>query len=120
MPPFSLRETIVPSFFVSYLIEGTEEKTMDDSNYIEPPAVLPEIEEATRQLEFDMGSDYQTGILLRTLAATKPGGRFLELGTGTGLATAWILDGMDRDSRLITVDIDPACLEVAKRHLGNG
>lgn len=92
---------------------------MDDSNYIEPPAVLPEIEEATRRLEFDMGSDHQTGVLLRTLAASKPGGRFLELGTGTGLATAWILDGMDQDSRLITVDIDPACLEVAKRHLGN-
>ena len=91
---------------------------MDDSNYIEPPVVLPEIEEATRRLEFDMGSDYQTGVLLRTLAASKPGGRFLELGTGTGLATAWILDGMDQESRLITVDIDPACLEVAKRHLG--
>ena len=40
------------------------------------------------------------------------------MGTGTGLATAWILDGMDLDSRLITVDLDPACIEVAKRHLG--
>lgn len=91
---------------------------MDDINYIEPPVLLAEIEEDTRRLEFSMGSDYQTGSLLRTLSATKPGGRLLELGTGTGLATAWILDGMDRDSRLITVDIDPACLEVAKRHLG--
>ncbi|MDE2927215.1 MAG: class I SAM-dependent methyltransferase [Acidobacteriota bacterium] len=91
---------------------------MDDSTNIEPPKILPEIEEDTRRLEFNMGSDYQTGVLLRTLAATKPGGRLLELGTGTGLATAWILDGMDRDSRLITVDLDPACLEVAKRYLG--
>ena len=91
---------------------------MDDSNYIESPTILPEIEEDTRRLGFSMGSDYQTGTLLRTLAATKPGGRVLELGTGTGLATAWLLDGMDRDSRLVTVDLDPACLEVAIRHLG--
>ena len=36
---------------------------MDDSTYIQPPAVLPEIEKDTRRLEFSMGSDYQTGVL---------------------------------------------------------
>ena len=32
-----------------------------------------------------MASDELTGSLLCTLAATKPGGNFLELGTGTGI-----------------------------------
>jgi predicted O-methyltransferase YrrM len=65
-----------------------------------------------------MGSDVLTGALLRMLAASKPAAHILELGTGTGLATAWLLDGMDADSRLTTVDNDPACVVIAERHLG--
>ena len=42
------------------------------------------------------------------------GGRLLELGTGTGLTAAWLLDGMDRHARLITVDIDPGSQAVAR------
>ena len=57
--------------------------------------------------------------LLRTLAASKPSGKFLELGTGTGLSTAWILDGMDEDSSLISIDNDPAFLGIAERFLGD-
>lgn len=49
-----------------------------------------------------MGSDHLTGSLLRTLVASKPSGMVLELGTETGLATAWLLDGMDAQARLIT------------------
>lgn len=66
---------------------------------------------------FSMGSDSQTCSLLRTLAASKPAGKFLELGTGTGLSTAWILDGMDADSSLISVDNEADFLGVAKRFL---
>ena len=43
---------------------------------------------------------------LAALAASKPGGRLLELGTGTGIGTAWLLSGMDGDARLDTVDVD--------------
>jgi hypothetical protein len=46
-----------------------------------------------------------TGLFLRTLAASKPAGRFLELGTGTGVATAWLLDGMDHASRSCSMPI---------------
>lgn len=56
--------------------------------------------------------------MLRTLAASKPGGRFLELGTGTGIATAWLLDGMDERSTLISVDNDGAVQSVANESLG--
>jgi len=92
---------------------------MDDLNDIPLPDSVPAIEADTRRLQFPMASDTQTGALLRTLAATMPNGRFLELGTGTGLGTAWLLDGMDRESRLITADNDHACLAVAKHHLGS-
>lgn len=65
-----------------------------------------------------MASDVLTCSLLRTLAATKPEGKFLELGTGTGLSTAWILDGMDEESSLVSVDNDPVFLDIARKHLG--
>ncbi|MBW3630191.1 MAG: class I SAM-dependent methyltransferase [Gemmatimonadetes bacterium] len=83
-----------------------------------PPAV-PRIEQDTRALGFGMASDYATGSLLRTLAASKPRGRILELGTGTGLATAWLLAGMDAASRLVTVETEAPVLDVARRHIGN-
>jgi predicted O-methyltransferase YrrM len=76
------------------------------------------IENATREMNFTMASDAQTGSLLRTLAATKPRGRFLELGTGTGLSTSWILNGMDTFSTLVTVDNDRAVLNIARKFLG--
>ncbi len=41
----------------------------------------------------------------------------LELGTGTGLSTAWILDGMDSRATLLTVDSDPKYSDIAVRHL---
>lgn len=65
-----------------------------------------------------MASEPLTGSLLKTLAASKRSGHFLELGTGTGLATAWLLDGMDDESKLITVDNDDRVAAIAQKHLG--
>jgi predicted O-methyltransferase YrrM len=42
----------------------------------------------------------------------------LELGTGTGHGTAWLLDGMDAASTLDTVDSDERVVAVARRQLG--
>lgn len=83
-----------------------------------PPA-YSRINEATIASGFTMASDVMTCSLLRTLAASKPSGKFLELGTGTGLSTAWILDGMDNNSSLISIDNDNRVLEVARQFLGN-
>jgi predicted O-methyltransferase YrrM len=66
-----------------------------------------------------MASEPRTGALLRALAASKPGGRMLELGTGTGLATAWLLDGMDAGSSLVSVDTDEQVQQVARETLGH-
>lgn len=84
-----------------------------------PPSALAAIERDTQAIGFTMASDVWTGSLLRTLAATKPGGSLLELGTGTGLATSWLLDGMDANSTLLSVDNDQAVVSVARRHLGD-
>ncbi len=51
------------------------------------PATLESLERETRWHGFSMPSERLTGALLRLLAATKPGGRLLELGRGAGLAT---------------------------------
>ncbi len=91
---------------------------MNDHLNIFPPKVVKAIQQDTTASGFTMASEPLTGSLLRTLAATKPKGAFLELGTGTGLCTAWILDGMDRRSKLISVDNDEAVLAIAQRHLG--
>ena len=81
------------------------------------PTAYEQIREETDQLGFSMASDLQTGKLLRTLAASKSSARFLELGTGTGLATVWIADGLDENSSLISVDNDELLLDVARKHI---
>ena len=85
----------------------------------QPPKPLAAILDDTTASRFQLSSDELTGCLLRTLAASKPSGSFLELGTGTGVSTAWLLDGMDRDARLISVDRDPAVQQIAAGRLVN-
>nr|WP_068890822.1 class I SAM-dependent methyltransferase [Pedobacter panaciterrae] len=81
-----------------------------------PKAYLA-IGEATKNTAFSMASDVLTCSLIKTLACSKPGGNFLELGTGTGLSTSWILDGMDKTSTLISIDNDSNYLSIAARFL---
>ena len=82
-----------------------------------PPPFYAEINQATQTAGFTMASDVLTCSLLRTLAASKPAGRFLELGTGTGLSTAWILDGMDGASSLVSIDNAKEFLAIARNFL---
>lgn len=94
---------------------------MNDQEIPRKPEVLEAIQQDTDALGFAMASESKTGALLAALAASKPGGRFLEIGTGTGLGTAWLLAGMDADARLDTVDTvdtEANVMAVARRHLG--
>lgn len=95
-----------------------EIRTTKDFDRIQPPPVLAEIEAKTRALNFDVASEPHTGALLCTLVASKPGGNFLELGTGTGVATAWLLAGMDARSSLTSVDFHGEHQAVAREFLG--
>ena len=83
------------------------------------PKAYWDIDKATIQSGFTMASDALTCSLLKTLAVTKPAGKFLELGTGTGLSTSWILDGMDVASTLISIDNDDRFLVIAQQFLGD-
>jgi predicted O-methyltransferase YrrM len=90
---------------------------MQDNIFFDIPAPYKGIVKATKELEFNMASDLYTGSLLKTLVASKPSGRFLELGTGSGLATSWLLDGMDKKSTLVTVDNNELLQNIAKQQL---
>lgn len=81
------------------------------------PASYLKIDKSTKESGFTMASDVLTCSLLRTLASSKPASRFLELGTGTGLSTSWILDGMDSNSTLISIDNDEKFLNIAHKYL---
>jgi len=90
---------------------------MVDSIFSDMPVQYENIAEATKAIEFNMASDMQTGSLLKTLAASKLSGRILELGTGTGLATSWIVDGMDERTKLITIENNTLLLDIARKAL---
>jgi predicted O-methyltransferase YrrM len=91
---------------------------MDEAAFQPPPKVLEAIIADTRRIGFQGWCWPPVGALLRVMAALKPGGRLLEIGTGAGVGTCWLLDGMDASARLVTVDIDPRVQAVAQSHLG--
>jgi predicted O-methyltransferase YrrM len=92
---------------------------MDDKANLCAPSILDSLLAAANAIGFSSSSETQVGSLLRTLATTKPAGRFLELGTGVGIGTAWLLAGMDAESTLITVENEKALLDIAERAFAN-
>lgn len=92
---------------------------MNDTENRRVPAALRGIVADTEAMSFNMMSESRVGSLLAALAASKPGGRLLELATGTGHGTAWLLAGMDVGATLDTVDTDETVVAVARRHLGD-
>lgn len=84
----------------------------------DPPPALHRIERDAEQIGFALSSEPKTGAMLRALAASKPGGRFLELGTGAGVGTSWLLAGMNASSTLVSVDNDARVQAIAREHLG--
>lgn len=91
---------------------------MYDDAVSDLPKRFSDLEIASQAIGFSMPSDLQTGALLKTLAGSKPKANILEIGTGTGLATAWLLAGMDADSVLTSVDNETLYQSVAERVLG--
>lgn len=83
------------------------------------PEALDAIRRDAENVAFPFSSEPLTGALLRTLAASKPGGSLLEIGTGAGAGTCWLLDGMDSTARLITVELDAETSAIAQKHLAH-
>ncbi|OIR25744.1 O-methyltransferase [Bathymodiolus thermophilus thioautotrophic gill symbiont] len=93
---------------------------MINNKKVKKPLALDAIIQDTQKINFNMTSENDVGALLRTLAATKNNGcSFLELGTGTGMSTSWILDGMSNTDTLITMDNDQTLLDIANKYLGH-
>jgi predicted O-methyltransferase YrrM len=79
-----------------------------------PPSSQPELVQQAliraQRRRFAYSSEDPVGPLLAALAAAvPPGGRILELGTGTGVGTAWLASGLRErtDVALHTVEQDP-------------
>lgn len=81
------------------------------------PAIIETLRAEAARHGFEESCAPETGALLRMLAAAKPAGRLLNVGTGFGVSCAWLLDGMSDDAELWTVDIDETGSAAAKAHL---
>ncbi|MFI5764669.1 O-methyltransferase [Streptomyces sp. NPDC051563] len=91
---------------------------MDDTPY-QLPVPLTALRAKAAEAGFTLSCEDRTGSLLAVLAAARPGGRILELGTGAGEGAAWLLSGMDGGSRLTTVELDDTVQAIAREELGS-
>ena len=85
----------------------------------DPPKAFARLQEKCKEIGFTMPSDIYIGTLLKSLIASKPNARVLELGTGISLSLAWMIEGLDQDSHLISIDNDPMLTNIAKDFFGD-
>ena len=78
------------------------------------PKAYRMLSDKSEEIGFTMPSDIHIGALLKTLVASKANGRFLELGTGIGLSMSWMVDGMDANSVLISLDNDSELVKIVE------
>ena len=57
-------------------------------------------------MRFERSSIPEIGRLLAVLVSARPSGRFAEIGTGTGVGSAWIASAMGSEATLVTVELD--------------
>jgi predicted O-methyltransferase YrrM len=87
---------------------------MFSDDNITVPKFYSQIKEESEKIAFSMPSDLKTGAFLRSLAASKPAGRFLDIGTGTGLSLSWLADGASSEASIISIDNSSAYQQIAK------
>lgn len=88
------------------------------NNPILPPQLL-EIERKSEEIGFTMPSDRKVGSLLKTLVASKPGGKIAELGTGIGLSLSWMIEGLQQGATIVSIDNDPNLIQIVQSFLPN-
>ena len=77
---------------------------MNDTVVLGFPKSYNHLLEKCHEIGFTMPSDLYIGSLLKTLISSKPGSNILEMGTGMGLSLSWMIDGMDVNSKITTID----------------
>lgn len=90
--------------------------THDESAAALPPPVAAAYARA-RQHGFALSCEPEVGRVLAALAATVPdGGQVLEMGTGVGVGTSWLLHGLGArdDVRVVTIELDEATAALAR------
>ena len=83
-----------------------------------PPAAAAEAHRAGVDLGFSMCCSPATAELLAFLAAAAGPSRILELGTGVGYGTAWLVSGLSPGATLTTVEDNERCLGAARSAVG--
>ncbi len=87
-------------------------------NLIEEDAVLSEAQKASAAAGLpDIAVSATQGKLLQLLAQTLGARKILEIGTLGGYSSIWLARGLVPDGRLITLEVDPAHADVARRNL---
>lgn len=98
------------------------DKTLSWS-YTEEFPIEPEVAAQARLRGIELGTapvTPATGAALRMLAASVAARSVAEIGTGTGVAGLWILDGMGPDGVLTTIDVEPEIQREARRAFESG
>ncbi|MEO1712136.1 MAG: class I SAM-dependent methyltransferase [Bacteroidota bacterium] len=91
---------------------------MNDANILDQPLIYPALLAKCAEIGFTMPSDMYIGTLLKTLITSKPRAHILELGTGIGLSLAWMIEGLDESSSIISIDNDPKLIRIANDFFG--
>lgn len=85
-----------------------------DTGQVSAPPEIPDIVAATldlsRQRGFITSTRHETGRFLAALAASREG-TLAELGTGTGVGSAWLSSGAPKEARIVSAELDPALAE---------
>ena len=90
---------------------------MHDNIFTDLPVQYNSIAEATTAQAFSMPSDLKTGSLLKTLVASKGKAHILELGTGSGLATSWMMAGLHPQATMVSIDNNALLQDIAKQNI---
>jgi predicted O-methyltransferase YrrM len=81
---------------------------MTDNHFAAPvPPLVTAAQSLAAKRGFSKSSIPEVGRLLRALSA-RTGISICEIGTGCGVGSAWMIDGLKKDSTLITVESDPS------------
>lgn len=73
----------------------------------EIPDLVARTLDLSRQRGFITSTRHETGRLLAALAASRTG-TLAELGTGTGVGSAWLASGAPKEARIVSAELDPA------------
>ena len=91
---------------------------MNDKLIADTPLSFKKLEDKCREIGFTMPSDIHIGSLLKTLIASKPKANVLELGTGIGLSLSWMIEGLDTNAKITTIDNDSELTQIAQEFFG--